>query len=232
MALVKYGGGIIQMSGSIAGNTHARNATSNYIRARTKPINPNTPGQQRVRTVLAELTERWYTTLSVLQRTNWGVYAKDTAMTNKLGETIYLSGFNHYIRSNSIRLQMAKTLIDEAPAAHTVANQDTTVYVRFGETSDKFVVYFNTNLPWVTENNAHMFVQQGLPQNPTRNFFAGPWYELSQIDGIAEDGPTSPQSLPLHWRVFEGQKMWGQFRISRADGRLSQPWIADYVASL
>ncbi|GAI58374.1 unnamed protein product, partial [marine sediment metagenome] len=39
MALVKYGGGITQMSGSIAGNTFARNRYGNYVRSRTKPIN-------------------------------------------------------------------------------------------------------------------------------------------------------------------------------------------------
>ena len=44
MALVKYGGGIIQMSGSMAGNTFARNRYGNYMRARTKPVNPNLSG--------------------------------------------------------------------------------------------------------------------------------------------------------------------------------------------
>ncbi|GAH28464.1 unnamed protein product, partial [marine sediment metagenome] len=38
MALVKYGAGIIQMSGSIAGDVHARNRFGNYIRPRTKPV--------------------------------------------------------------------------------------------------------------------------------------------------------------------------------------------------
>ncbi|GAH13494.1 unnamed protein product, partial [marine sediment metagenome] len=49
MSLVKYGGGIVQMSGSIAGNTFARNRYGNYVRARTKPINPNSDRQVVVR---------------------------------------------------------------------------------------------------------------------------------------------------------------------------------------
>ncbi|GAH50296.1 unnamed protein product, partial [marine sediment metagenome] len=45
MALVKLGGGIVQISGSIAGNTFARNRFGNYMRSRTKPVNPNSTRQ-------------------------------------------------------------------------------------------------------------------------------------------------------------------------------------------
>ncbi|GAI01350.1 unnamed protein product, partial [marine sediment metagenome] len=45
MALIKYGGGIVQISGSIAGTVFARNKMGNYARPRTKPVNPRTARQ-------------------------------------------------------------------------------------------------------------------------------------------------------------------------------------------
>ena len=59
MALIKYGGGIVDMSGSIAGNTHARNRFGNYMRARTKPVNPNSDRQVAIRAIVSYLAEFW-----------------------------------------------------------------------------------------------------------------------------------------------------------------------------
>jgi hypothetical protein len=100
-ALVKMGGGIVGMSGSIAGNTFARNRSGNYVRARTKPVNTNTQAQQDIRGVMSYLTNYWSVTLSTAERTGWATYANAIAMKNRLGESIYLTGFNHFIRSNT-----------------------------------------------------------------------------------------------------------------------------------
>ncbi len=83
MALVKYGGGIVQMSGSIGGDTFARNRYGNYVRARTKPVNPNTTLQQAVRASMSFLTNRWAQTLDAAQRTAWNPYAQNEAMQKK-----------------------------------------------------------------------------------------------------------------------------------------------------
>jgi len=111
MALVKFGGGVVQMSGSIAGDTFARNRYGNYCRARTKPTNPNTSRQQDVRASLAFLTDRWSNTLTALQRAAWNLYGDSVAMTNRLGETTKLTGFNHYIRSNIERKRIVGSTI-------------------------------------------------------------------------------------------------------------------------
>ncbi|GAH61532.1 unnamed protein product, partial [marine sediment metagenome] len=80
MALIKYGGGIIQMSGSVAGSTHARNRFGNYMRARTKPVNPNSARQVTARAVIGFLTARWHENLTDEQRNLWRVYADAVAM--------------------------------------------------------------------------------------------------------------------------------------------------------
>ncbi len=112
MALVKFGGGVVGMAGSIAGNTFARNRSGSYVRAKTKPINPRSSAQSLARTTLATLTYRWSQILTAAQRTAWNLYASSVAMKNKLGETIFLSGFNHYIRSNAFLMARGETVVD------------------------------------------------------------------------------------------------------------------------
>ena len=46
MALVQYGGGIVDARGSIGGNTFSKCAGGHYMRARTKPVNPKSALQQ------------------------------------------------------------------------------------------------------------------------------------------------------------------------------------------
>jgi len=93
MALIKFGGGVVQMSGSIAGNTYARNRYGNYVRARTKPVNPKTDRQSVIRTAMQLLTTRWAQTLTAAQRTAWNLYASNVNMTNFTGD-----GHSHTMR--------------------------------------------------------------------------------------------------------------------------------------
>ncbi len=97
MALIKFGGGVVQMAGSIAGNVFARNRYGNYARARTKPVNPNSARQVVIRAAIAYLTQHWNGTLTPAERTAWNSYAAAVTMKNRLGENINLTGFNHFI---------------------------------------------------------------------------------------------------------------------------------------
>lgn len=232
MALVKYGGGIIQMSGSIAGTTHARNRYGNYVRARTKPVNPNTNLQDVVRSAVAFLADRWANTLTNVQRIAWNLYASSVAMQNKLGETIHLSGFNHYIRSNMIRKQTTQAIIDDGPVVFELPAQDPTLAITATEAAQTIDVAFDNTMDWSTEAGALMFEFQGTPQNAQRNFFAGPWRIMGVLVG-ADPGPVaSPHVRPVQFAIAEGQRQWIYARITRADGRLSEPFRADaFVAA-
>lgn len=227
MALVKYGGGIVQMSGSIAGDTHARNRSGNYIRARTKPVNPKTAAQVIVRAALAYLTDRWAQTLTANQRTAWNLYAANVAMTNKLGESINLSGFNHYIRSNSNMVRIAQPAIDDGPVIFELPDQDPTFAITISEATQNITATFDNAAAWAIEDNAFMFMFQGTPQNAQRDFFAGPWRFQTAVEGIDPGGAASPKIAPAVFAVSEGQRVWCYARIMRADGRLSQLFRAD-----
>ncbi len=227
MALVKYGGGVIQMSGSLAGNTFARNRSGNYVRARTKPVNPNSERQQEVRSILAFLTTVWAETLSGAQRIAWNLYASNVGMKNKLGETIFLSGFNHFIRSNALLKRATRTIVEDGPVTFELPAQDPTFAITASEGSQLIEYTFDTNLAWRSEDDAYLFLFQGSPQNTQRIFFAGPWRYVGHFSGVTGAGPESPGTFAVPFPIGEGQKLWCYGRIERADGRLSEIFRAE-----
>lgn len=224
MALIKFGGGVIQMAGSIAGNVFARNRYGNYVRARTKPTNPNTALQQQVRSAIAWLVDHWSQTLTPDQRAAWQHYADNVNMLNRLGEVIHLSGFNHFCRSNSLRKRNADTIILDGPSIFEIPAHDPTFAFTISEATQTLTVTFDNAMGWASETGGHLYVFVGTPQNPQRNFFAGPWKYADVVDGDDTTPPTSPATIASPWVVYEGQRIWAYSRISRLDGRLSEPF--------
>jgi len=212
------------MSGSMAGNTFARNRYGNYVRARTKPVNPSSERQNLVRSVLAYLTERWSETVTEDQRDAWRAYADGVVMKNRLGEAIHLSGFNHYIRSNANVCRRNETLYDDAPVINTLPDQDPTLSITTEVHEQRFNITFDDTMAWCTEDGAWIFFLQGQPQNPQRNFFAGPYRGLKDKKGVDPGGISSPEQSTNLWTVAAGQKVWYSIRIQRADGRITEPW--------
>jgi len=240
MALVKYGGGIVQMSGSIAGTTHARNRYGNYARARTKPINPNKSSsdlcrdkdentQAKVRATIAQLSARWSQTVTAVQRTAWNLYADSVNMKNKLGEVVHLSGYNHYIRSNSFLMMRGETLVDAGPVIFELPEKDPTVVIEPEVHEQKAKLTFDDTMDWVDEDEAFLIIREGRPQNPQRNYFGGPYQGFKDKGGDSVTPKTSPDWFTNLHLLSEGQKVWYDLRILRADGRLSEPWTVNNI---
>lgn len=227
MALIKFGGGVTQMSGSIGGTTFARNRYGNYARARTKPTNPNTAAQQAVRASLAFLTNRWAQTLTAVQRAAWNLYGANVVMQNKLGESMNLSGFNHYVRSNSMLKRASQTLVDDGPVIFEIPDSDPTFSITASEATQQITWTYDDTLAWDTETGGFLYLFQGQPQNAQRNFFGGPWNFNALVAGIDAAPVASPAVNGVISAIAEGQRQWVYARIQRSDGRLSAPFRAD-----
>jgi hypothetical protein len=222
MASVKYGGGIITISGSIAGNTHGRNRFGNYMRARTKPVNPKSTAQNLVRNTFADLTNRWHTVLTATQRGYWNTYAAAVAMKNRLGETVYLTGFNHYIRSNILWNIQLGTYRDAGPGTLSLPETDSTFHCVATAATQLIACSFSVALPWWADVPGMLYVFQGQPQLSTRNYFNGPWKRC----GAVSNGQDTPKSFASPYVVAAGQKVWYYGRIARQDGRISEPFLS------
>jgi hypothetical protein len=230
MALIKYGTGIVQASGSIAGHVHARNRFGNYIRPRTKPVNPNSADQAAVRLALSFLTELWHSKLTAQQRVAWNTYAAAISMKNRLGEAVNLTGFNHFLRSNIELKRHTLTVVEDGPTDLALPEKDPTFAVTGSQTDQELSVTFDNTLGWANEAEGHLMVYMGVPQLVTRNFFNGPWRYAGKVDGKAATPPTSPAELDPSFTLVEGQRVFTYARIVRADGRLSEVFYASPFA--
>ncbi|GAH79094.1 unnamed protein product, partial [marine sediment metagenome] len=183
MALVRYGAGIVQMSGSIGGTTFARNRSGNYARARTTPVNPASDLQETRRAAIAQLADRWAQIVTPVQRTAWNLYASSVAMKNRLGEVVHLSGYNHYLRSNSCVLLTGDPPVDAGPVIFELPDQDPLFTFSASEAAQTITYVFDDGQAWVDEDGGWILKFQGKPQNAQRNFFAGPWRLHGLIEG-------------------------------------------------
>lgn len=207
-------------SGSVAGLTFSRNRSGNYIRARTNPVNPNTPQQQIVRSAVADLSNLWINTLTQADRDKWEDYAANVPVTNPLGATIFLTGINQYVRSNVPRLQAGLARVDIAPSIFDIGSFTSVTTVSVGATNGVTVGFTNTD-DWANATGAAMLVFVARPQNPTINFFKGPYQLAGSILGDDTVPPVSPDTITSQFAFDSGQKIFTRIRVTQADGRLS-----------
>ena len=213
-------------SGSMSDITWSHNRFGAYARSRTKPVNPSSARQQTIRGLLSTLTARWAQTLTTAQRTAWNLYASSVKMKNRIGQDVYLTGFNHYLRSNVVIGDIGGTYVDAGPTIFELPEKDATMAITVSEATQIAIATFDDAADWCGEDDAYLYFLQGTPQNPQRNFFNGPWRGSVNVAGDTATPITSPQNLAGIIQMTEGQKVWGQFRIVRADGRVSQPFQA------
>lgn len=209
-----------QLSGSLAGITASHNAGGTYFRQRSIPVNPSTVFQQAVRNAMGLLASRWVSVLSVDQRAAWETYSENVPIVDKLGDPINVGGLPMYQRSNVPRRQAGLGLVDDAPTIFNLGDF-TTPSVVASALPDTLSVTFDDTDAWANEDDASMLVYGSRPQNVSINFFKGPYRLAGSIDGDAVTPPTSPAVLNSAFPFALGNKVFCQYRVTRADGRLS-----------
>jgi len=221
MALVQFGAGVLDMRGSIGGTVYSKNRSGNYVRARTTPVNPNTARQQVMKTLTANNAQHWSGTLTIAQRAAWEVYAQAIVFTNKLGEQIKLTGFNHFMRSNATRRQVGIPRVLDAPIILNLPGEDSAFAGVIDEATQQIAVTFDDTLPWVDQDDAGLAVYMSMPQGAGTTFIKGPWRLAGVILGDSVTAPTTPQNIAVPFPVGVGQVIAVRARITEEDGRLS-----------
>ena len=224
MALIQYGGGVLDARGSIGGQVHSKNRYGNYIRARTTPVNPQSTRQNFVRNIVQYLSQRWSNTLTQLQRDGWEVYAAAITRQNKLGAQIKLTGFNHYIRSNTPYIQAGETVVDAPPTTLTLPAGDPLFACVVDEAAQQISVTFDATAAWNTQDGGLLMVSMSSPKATGNNFIGGPMRFAAAIVGVDPGGIVSPQVMAVPFPVAEGQEVVCSARIAELDGRLSDPF--------
>lgn len=115
MALILLGPAVADIRGSVGGSTFARNSSGNYIRNRTKPVYPASDAQVLAAANMSANVAAWNNDLTVAQRVLWNALALRTNRRNALGQSITVSGFNLYIRSNMMLLLTGQPAVTAPP---------------------------------------------------------------------------------------------------------------------
>lgn len=218
MALIRYAEGQ-QRSGSTGATVYSRNRYGAYIRARSVPVNPNTDRQVAVRNAVRALTIAWQNTLTQDQRDAWDVYAANVTWKNAFGDSVNLTGLNHYVRCNTPRLPIARPRIDDAPIIFNLATAEQALSAVASEATQDFVIDGDDAGDWIADPGSVQYYSMGMPQNPSIKFFGGPFRYI----GAACIGPPPfPITIDTAWPFSEGQRLWLRSRIQRSDGRLSE----------
>ncbi len=218
-----------QASGSIAGMTFSRNRGGMYVRSRATPTNPKTDAQSEARGAMVQLNVQWGA-LSNAERDAWALYAENTPKTDVLGEPIFMSAQQAFLRTNIPRLRNGHPTIDTAPTTFNFGgftNPDGTLT---GGTLLLQMTFDNAD-DWANEDESFMYIQAGIPYPQSRKYYGGPWYTAGNIAGSATTPPTSPAGIALREIVASGLVVPVRVRVSRADGRLSSPFVFRVTAS-
>lgn len=229
-----------KISGSLGGMTASHGRGGYYLRNRVKPINPNTPRQQAVRSSLGALVQGWSSLLSAPQRAGWSAYADATPRTDRLGETLLLTGSQAYVASNTPRLQLnASSLsataarIDDPPTIPTQGEPVTGVSafeVTAGPPASG-IITVDLAVPASDDGMVLVYVGSKLMSAGERSY-TGP-YQLAAATAITASDVTETISIteitdPEDWAASiipaVGDVVALRIVISYDDGRLSQEW--------
>lgn len=218
------------VSGSVGGQTYSHNRYGYYVRQRTIPTNPNTARQSTMRSIMASLTQHWSNTLTSANRAQWDNYAAAIPFTDSLGMTHFLTGFNHYVRSNSARIQAGLDRVDTGPSTMTLPGEDSTFAITATADDQQVAVTFDDTDPLYDEDGAALLVQIHQPKGTGVTFFGGPWRFADSIDGDSVTPPSTGAEITSPWTLQTGQLIVAQARVTRADGRLSSPFRSASVS--
>lgn len=209
-----------QRSGKQGGIVWSRNRSGAYVRNRAVPVNPNTDRQVAVRNAVRSIAIAWDTILTAVQRAAWEVYASNVVWKNKLGQDIHLTGLNHFVRSNTPRVQNGIARVDAAPVIFDLAIAELELAASASEATQDLTINGDGGAPWVGEADAWQFFFMGLPQNGSIKFFGGPYRQLTAVPGAGP--PPFPVVIAAAFPFAENQRIWVRSRIARGDGRLSE----------
>lgn len=214
------------ISGSAAGVTGSRNRFGWYLRARTPPVNPNSSRQMFARAVFTYVAGLWSSLLTQAQRDAWDQYADAIVWKGSLGLDCKLTGYNHFVRSNTaiFHANAAGDLVPDGPVILTMPGSDPTFVCTVDEAGQEISVAYDNSLGWANETGGYLLVEMSSPKGVGRTFIGGPFRKAGAVVGVTGTPPTSPEVFDVPFSVAELQKVDCVARIIMADGRVSTPF--------
>lgn len=223
-----FGGGAASGAAGSFVASHARG--TQYLRARTVPVNIRSPFQQGVRNAVKALTSLWQA-LTEEQRGAWRNYGLNVTTINTLGDAFHASGINWFVGNNTPRVQAGLAATLDGPTIFDRGNPDwssvlpdvtiltdgtvgtlTTSAAIEGNNAANGALLLYISRPYspgITSFNGPTQLAATFPSNASGNILAGSFTFNSPF--VASGVSTSDS----------GNQMSYTLRLDRGDGRLS-----------
>lgn len=224
-----FGGGAA--SGKAGSLVASRAKSTQYVRARVTPVNPATVFQRAVRSVVKALSTLW-SKISENERISWNMYGANVTVTNALGDSSKLSGFNWFTGNNVVRQQAGFDVVRQGPSTYDLGNPDwPTIQPSVVVTDHATSGTLSLNAPIFPGGGTNSFlaIYQSRPYSAGKEFFKGP-YQFCDIVQATGTGSIASGDHPINFAfaadgVSPGNdtsnNMQFVLRLSRGDGRLS-----------
>lgn len=221
---------VSEIRGKIAATVFSRNRGGAVIRNRIKPINRRSTGQSTRRQALGSLASAWRG-LTQTQRDSWNNASQNFPLQDTLGQTIFLSGEQLYVRFNANLLLIGESAIDTAPSPFAFAVLTASLSAEDDTVAAAFDITF-TPSPMTAGNTIAVFATRNLsPGIEAPN--ASAFRYIGQID----PSDTTPKDLVTEYvaefgNPIEDQKIFIELRpISTAGGQGGTPLRASAIVT-
>jgi len=219
MALVKLSTAS-QMSGKIGGNVYAANRYGSYVRKWSKPINPQTNAQVAIRSRLSAANDAWFN-LSSDQQSAWNTYAAAIPWTNRLGDTIYLTGKSMFTRTYIARANAGLPMVSDGPTVLLLPVVPALTFTLSSVLGTLEVSWSGTQ-PWTETGGGLALYVSDYKSNVTTYIDVRSCKYCATFIGSSTPPLTSPQSYIIPGLANNvGNKIMIALRMFTSDGRVS-----------
>lgn len=222
MALIKLGGGVTDIRGAIGGSVFSRGKGGNIIRKNAKPVNPRSNLQETRRGNAAYLSRYWSKTLTAAQRADWRAYADGSTWTNRLGETITITGNAAFLRLNALLLLIGEAVRAPAPTAMGHAGGITIAFD--AETDTTNIEFEEPGGAWDKDlDDDWVIFFQPLPVEAGRARGTRGYRYIGEVEGDSGTAPTFPLDVTAAYTMVAGQNVTIKAVHIDPDFRVSSP---------
>lgn len=112
---IKWGALVVDGRNKIGGQVASKNRAGSYLRNKVTPVNPQTTFQVSQRAKFSSFSQGWKS-LTEANRLNWNNAVSDYKKTDIFGDIVNPSGFNLYVKLNTMLSITGGTAVTDPPA--------------------------------------------------------------------------------------------------------------------
>lgn len=224
---------ISEARGKIGSIVFSKNRHGHYIREDKTHINVDALRAAGLIGIFRDISLYWKNILLDAERSKWNQWARNSPLTNTLGETYHITGINAFIRTNVIFRTVSGGTHTTPPTLFGQGKRLILTQSGFiiNSSTQEFIINSSTDIDGWNINlpDDYVIIYMGTAQTPGTNFFKQPYKILTWLEGDAIP-PTFPFIVPMPFLVSQYEKVWVALQHLDPTGLISTRSIAVITA--